>query len=292
MAQQFDIRKVTVGPRTLEAVVFVSPDAPLMTSEDPEGTERVLAIMPGLVDHVCLGDASPSFGEVVADTELAHLLEHVTVELLAQTDIAGDISSGQTEQVDERTYQITLSCVDDVLVAGALSSAVWILEWAYSGGGEPEPDVGAIASGLVGLVESLGDDSAEDEGADAAGAEDDPANVEPAPEQDVPEPQPSLWQPAEAEAPVEEYQAPAPDETVELEPVANEEPLLVADEVAAAEPEPLPAPAEDLEPVEEAPDPAETAEPELTAEPEPEPEPPAEEDPWAMNDVPRPHLVR
>lgn len=155
MAQLFDIKKVVVGPRNLEAVVEVAPSAPLMTSDDTEGTELVLDLMPALADHLCLGDSSPRFGDVVADTELAHLLEHVSVELLARTDVAGDTPSGQTTQVGERTYQITLACPDDVLVAGALSSAVWILQWAYSGGGEPQPDVDAIADGLVGLVESL-----------------------------------------------------------------------------------------------------------------------------------------
>lgn len=155
MAQLFDIKKVVVGPRNLEAVVEVAPSAPLMTSDDTEGTELVLDLMPALADHLCLGDSSPRFGDVVADTELAHLLEHVSVELLARTDAAGDTPSGQTTQVGERTYQITLACPDDVLVAGALSSAVWILQWAYSGGGEPQPDVDAIADGLVGLVESL-----------------------------------------------------------------------------------------------------------------------------------------
>ena len=141
MAQLFDIKKVTVGPRALVARVEITPSAPLMTGDDPEGTERVLGLMPGLAYHACLGDASASFGEVISDTELAHLLEHVTVELLAQTNIAGDISSGQTVEVAERAYEITLSCPDDVLVAGALSSAAWVLQWAYSGGGEPEPDI-------------------------------------------------------------------------------------------------------------------------------------------------------
>ena len=159
MAQLFDIRKVTVGPRNLEATVEIAPSAPLMTSEDPEGTALVLELMPELADHYCLGDASSRFGEVVGSTELAHLLEHVAVELLARTDAAGDISSGQTVELSERTYRISLACPDDVLVAGALSSAVWILQWAYAGGGEPRPDVAAIAEGLVALVASLDRDA-------------------------------------------------------------------------------------------------------------------------------------
>ncbi|MCR8908337.1 hypothetical protein NW198_06920 [Thermophilibacter sp. ET337] len=156
MAQLFEIKKVIVGPRNLEAIVGLAPSAPLMTSEDPKGTELVLDLMPGLADHLCLGDSSSSFGEVVEDTELAHLLEHVTVELLARTDVAGDVSSGLTTGLGDGLYQITLACPDDVLVAGALSSAVWVLQWAYSGGSDPRPDVDAIVDGLVSLVESLG----------------------------------------------------------------------------------------------------------------------------------------
>lgn len=155
MAQMFEFKKVTVGPRALTARVELAPDAPLMTSEDPNAIDLILGIMPGLSDHVCLGDASPTFGEVIYDTELAHLLEHVSVELLAQSNIAGDIARGQTQEAGERVYEITLGCPDDVLVAGALSSAAWILQWAFSGGGDPEPNVEATVGGLVALVEDL-----------------------------------------------------------------------------------------------------------------------------------------
>lgn len=155
MAQLFDIKKVVVGPKNLEATVELAANAPLMTSEDLEGTTRVWQVMPELRDHVCLGDESGVFGDVMGNTELAHLLEHVTVELLARTDIAGDIACGQTTEVGERTYKITLKCVDDVLVVGALSSAAWLMQWAFSGGGNPRPDADAIAKGLVALVGSL-----------------------------------------------------------------------------------------------------------------------------------------
>lgn len=155
MAQLFDIKKVVVGPKNLEATVELAANAPLMTSEDLEGTTRVWQVMPELRDHVCLGDESGVFGDVMGNTELAHLLEHVTVELLARTDIAGDIACGQTTEVGEHTYKITLKCVDDVLVVGALSSAAWLMQWAFSGGGDPRPDADAIAKGLVALVGSL-----------------------------------------------------------------------------------------------------------------------------------------
>ena len=283
MPQLFDISKVAVGPRNLEAVASVAPGAPLMTSDDPEGTERVLEIMPGLSGHLCLGDASSSFGEVARDTELAHLLEHVTVELLAQTNAAGDVTGGQTVEVGERTYKITLACPDDVLVAGALSSAVWILQWAYSGGGEPVPDVEAIASGLVDLVGSLGAPEMEQ-------AAEEPAEEPVAPGEgltldgawtDAPEPAgaPDLADGAALDP---------------LDPLAAEDapaPAALSEEPAAAEDVIAPVPTADDMPAgaESAADPDPMTATDLADEPAPAAE---KDDPWQMKDVPRPHLVR
>lgn len=214
MAQLFDIKRVAVGPRNFEAEVELAPSAPLMTSDDPDGTLLVLELLPELENHLCLGDSSASFGEVVADTELAHLLEHVTVELLARTDRAGDVSSGQTAGLGERLYKITLACPDDVLVAGALSSAAWILQWAYAGGGDPRPDVDAIASGLVALIDSLGPV--------AEGGESDVApEPEPEPVSDVAEePEP----PAEPEAAPEAAPGPEADDDPDPEPALEDAP--------------------------------------------------------------------
>lgn len=157
MAQLVEIRKVEIGPKNMIAHVRLAEGCPLMTSEDLEGTARVYRVMPHIVEHACLGDAGETFRDAMGNTEVAHLLEHVTVELLAQTDLAGDMPAGRTwvSEVDDRTYQIELSCPDDVLVAAALSTGAWILDWAYSGGGEPEPDMKAIVGGLVALVQSV-----------------------------------------------------------------------------------------------------------------------------------------
>ena len=210
MAQLFDIKRVAVGPRNFEAEVELAPSAPLMTSDDPDGTLLVLELLPELENHLCLGDSSASFGEVVADTELAHLLEHVTVELLARTDRAGDVSSGQTAGLGERLYKITLACPDDVLVAGALSSAAWILQWAYAGGGDPRPDVDAIASGLVALIDSLGPVAEEGE-----------SDVAP-----EPEPEPVSDVAEEAEPPVEPEAAPEAAPEPEADDDPDPEPAL------------------------------------------------------------------
>ena len=327
MAQLFDIQKVTVGPRNLEAVVTLAPSAPVMTSDDIEATAHVFDLLPGLMDHICLGDSSERFTEVAGNTELAHLLEHVTVELLAQTDVAGDISSGRTTQLGDRLYQITLACSDDVLVAGALSSAVWILQWAFSGAGDPKPDVAATVEGLVALVKSLDE---KDEGSsepDLPAGNDvepepepkaEPAVEEapaPAPVEPAQEPEPAWSEEAPAEpAPEPDHESEEPSETCVMHPVPEPAPV---DDAPEPESEPQlvieeePEPVEDEEPLPDAAEPEEEpvpspepeepseesepeSEPEAAPEPEPEPDPePAKPaDPWDLIDAPRPHLVR
>ena len=176
MAQLISIKKVVVGPKNLTATVEFSAKAPRLTSENAEATKRVLELLPGLSEHLCLGDADARFGLVANDTEVAHLLEHVTVELLALTNLAGDVSSGKTSLVDSRRglYEIILACPDDVLVAASLSSAVWLLNWAYGNQDEADPDINAIVSGLVALIQSLDGEKA-DELADSAEPEADAA---------------------------------------------------------------------------------------------------------------------
>ncbi len=259
MAQMFEFKKVTVGPRALTARVELAPDAPLMTSEDPNAIDLILGIMPGLSDHVCLGDAAPTFGEVIYDTELAHLLEHVSVELLAQSNIAGDIARGQTQEVGERVYEITLGCPDDVLVAGALSSAAWILQWAFSGGGEPEPNVEATVGGLVELVEDLCASEAEAR----AQAE---AELEAAAEAAAAEAELVEDAPSEGSAEFGEDHA-LDDQAAETVGQFEEDEAAEAEQTGDLFPEDSPAPS------------AETASAPNT-------------DDWDMGDVPRPHLVR
>ena len=176
MAQLISIKKVVVGPKNLTATVEFSAKAPRLTSENAEATERVLELLPGLSEHLCLGDADARFGLVAKDTEVAHLLEHVTVELLALTNLAGDVASGKTSLVDSRRglYEIILACPDDVLVAASFSSAVWLLNWAYGNQEDADPDINAIVSGLVALIQGL-DGEKTDELADSAEPEADAA---------------------------------------------------------------------------------------------------------------------
>ena len=202
MASLFNIMKITVDDTKARVRVLVNPGMPLMTSEDIEATARVYYLAPAIAQHACFGDAGEKFQDCMGDTELAHLLEHLTVEIMNETGLAGDISSGRTRSVaeDPRLFEIELSCPDDALTIGALSSASFMMEWAFlhpdvtapdfvgtvealrqlvlSLRGESEPDDGAAAEGIEAEAESddeleAGEGQQVEASADAAGAEED-----------------------------------------------------------------------------------------------------------------------
>lgn len=158
----FELKKVVVGPETLCATVRLDAAAPVMTSDDIEGTQRVYDLMPQIADHACISEAGDVFRDALPNTECAHLLEHVCVELMSRLDLE-DVSAGNTVAVpgEERMWTIKLSCPDDVLVAGVVSSAVWIMEWAFTGGHGAKPDLDSIVEGLHALVKSLPEDTAQ-----------------------------------------------------------------------------------------------------------------------------------
>lgn len=157
MADLFNVLKVTVGPKKLTARVLVNPGMPLMTSQDVEATARVYYLAPAIADHMCLGDAGSRFQDCMGNTELAHLLEHLTVEIMNETGLAGDITSGRTRNVmgDERLFDVEVSCPDDALAIGALSSAAFMMNWAFLHADQTPPDFPGTVAALTGLIKSL-----------------------------------------------------------------------------------------------------------------------------------------
>ena len=154
MAGLFNILKVTVSEDKICAHVLVNSGMPLMTSEDIEATARVYYLVPAIAKHLCLGDSGREFQDCMGQTELCHLLEHVTVELMNETGLAGSISCGRTRvsEHDERVFEVELSCPDDALAIGALSSATFMMDWAYLHADQPAPDVEGTVAGLRNLV--------------------------------------------------------------------------------------------------------------------------------------------
>ena len=236
MAGLFNILKVTVSEDKICAHVLVNPGMPLMTSEDIEATARVYYLVPAIAKHLCLGDSGREFQDCMGQTELCHLLEHVTVELMNETGLAGSISCGRTRvsEHDERVFEVELSCPDDALAIGALSSATFMMDWAYLHADQPAPDVEGTVAGLRNLVLGMraeaegkdpheavaaanGEDVAEDalEGdapadADAEPVAEAPAEPEPAEPQGVPSFDDEPQMPIDTEGVVaENHEAPA-----------------------------------------------------------------------------------
>ena len=202
MAQLFNILKITVGAEKLCARVLVNPGMPLRTSEDIEATARVYYLAPAIAKHLCLGDTGREFQECMGDTELAHLLEHLTVEIMNETGLGGTVSCGRTRSVpgDERLFDVELSCPDDALTVGALSSASFMMDWAFLHANAPAPDFPGTVAALRKLALSLRGEGTEDE-YDADVAADAEAGA-PAPEEQL-----EVETPAAAEVEVDEPRA-------------------------------------------------------------------------------------
>ena len=232
MAGLFNILKVTVSEDKICAHVLVNPGMPLMTSEDIEATARVYYLVPAIAKHLCLGDSGREFQDCMGQTELCHLLEHVTVELMNETGLAGSISCGRTRvsEHDERVFEVELSCPDDALAIGALSSATFMMDWAYLHADQPAPDVDGTVAGLRNLVLGM---RAEAEGKDpheAVAA----ANGEAEAETEVEAPADADVEPA-AEAAAEATAEPEPAEPQGV-PNFDDEPQMAIDtEGAVAE---------------------------------------------------------
>ncbi len=155
--QPISITTVEIDSQYFTAHVRIGEETPLFTCDDLEATTRIYDIMPHIIEHACVGDASDTFKDVMGNTELAHLLEHVCVELLSQTDIAGDVPAGKTfisPNVD-RGYVLQFTCSDDALVTAAFASAVWIMNWAFSGAAGSTPNCDAIVQAIVAMVGEL-----------------------------------------------------------------------------------------------------------------------------------------
>ena len=97
---------------------------------NPQIARHVLDLYPSLSRHACVNAEGRTFGCVVEHTSIAHLLEHLAVEL--QTRAADDpraVFVGTSEWLDEAsgTARVELSFSDDLEALRALKEAVEII---------------------------------------------------------------------------------------------------------------------------------------------------------------------
>ena len=155
MSEFIHIKEVAIEPKSITATIEVADNMPLNTSEDIQATARVYNLLPQITEHACMGEGTETFRDAMGNTSVAHLFEHVAVELMSLTEPDEDITCGRTwvDEDDDHVFHVQLGCTNDLLGCGALSSAAWIMHWAFADPEAPEPNIDGIVKGLIALPE-------------------------------------------------------------------------------------------------------------------------------------------
>jgi cyanophycin synthetase len=128
---------VRVGPERVSAVVVFEPSEPWRTSEAPWVPPRMMAALPGLRGHRCDSGGAHTFAQELDDTELAHVLEHAALELMAMAG-SPDTLRGETSWDFKRdgqgTFHVSLEYDDDLVCIAALTAAAEAIEDLVAGG--------------------------------------------------------------------------------------------------------------------------------------------------------------
>ncbi len=115
---------------------------------------RICALLPNLPHHLCVNKSAegPHFGDEVVGTELAHLLEHVIIELQGQAYRGANPMPqfiGHTSWLEELAVtrprgialmRTTVTFVDDLVALQAVKEACLLVEWAASADDAQAPD--------------------------------------------------------------------------------------------------------------------------------------------------------
>lgn len=146
------VTSTNIAPQLLEASLVFDPGEPLRTSEVPGLAAAVLEVLPGLKGHRCRNGAALGFAEELEDTELAHLVEHATLEVMAMAgspETLRGATSWDFVADGPRTFRVCVAWDDDLVALGSLRCACAIVDALMRG--ENHPNVTAEARRLRGL---------------------------------------------------------------------------------------------------------------------------------------------
>lgn len=140
------IDELAVTPKLVEAVLRFDEDEAMRTSSIAGFAGSLIAFLPGLKGHRCDNGAGRTFLDELEDTELAHVVEHAALEIMAMAG-SRDTLEGRTSwdfAADGRgVFRVRIACDDEVVAVGALRCAASLVA-SMSEGTEP-PDVDAEA---------------------------------------------------------------------------------------------------------------------------------------------------
>ena len=124
----------------------VTDPAFMRTSVVPDLVPAALALMPGLKRHRCECGSAHGIEAELADTETPHLLEHVTLELMALAGSSRALSGRTTWDFDrdgQGVFRVALRYDDDLVALGALKEGVGVTRALLYG---ETPDVDACVA--------------------------------------------------------------------------------------------------------------------------------------------------
>ena len=126
------------GGGRVEVLVRLGPGEPRRVSHEVAG--RALALLPGLAAHRCGVDGGV-LPEEIEGTQIAHLFEHVLLELMVRTGAADGPVAGETtwdaELDGPGVYAVSVSCADARACRMALRAAKAVMRHLLDGGPAP-----------------------------------------------------------------------------------------------------------------------------------------------------------
>jgi len=146
------VEHISVGEREVDVVVRFAAEEPLRSSAYPELPARLLELLPKLALHDCENDRGRPFVAEVGDTELAHVFEHVTLELMAQAGsprTTRAATSWDFRRDGRGVFHVAIAYDDDLVSLGAIKLADAVLRHLLEG--EQPPDLDAELARLRAL---------------------------------------------------------------------------------------------------------------------------------------------
>lgn len=128
-----------------------------------ERTARhVLSKLPNLARHLCINEKGQTFGDEIVGTELAHLFEHMVIELQGQAygAAARGVFKGHTSWLDEiantrpqgiALMRTTVTFLNDLVALQAVNDSCAIINWAVL----PSAQSSADAPDVPAMLEQL-----------------------------------------------------------------------------------------------------------------------------------------
>lgn len=150
MGRSLRIERIDVTPDALDVLVRVTSRDKRKTTFVPSETFDELAeVLPGLSRHRCDSGSAHGILAELRDTETPHVLEHITLELMASAGSPRTLS-GRTRwdfrSDGDGVFHVSVEYDDDAVAMGALKYAGEIVAWLL---GEAEkPDVDAAVAHL------------------------------------------------------------------------------------------------------------------------------------------------